>query len=117
MTDDELKQLIASNAKAIEALSSSLTQERQERRNAYQEWERDRNHLYQYLGRLASAQAGFYEIQADYYRHLEEFQNRQLQMQTDMNDYFRRLEDRQVEMQSQVIEILGRLTPKDSNGE
>lgn len=113
MTDEEIRQLMASNAKAIEALSSSLAAERQERQKAYSQWEKDRNHLYQYMGRIASAQAGFYEIQGDYYRHLEEFQNKQLQIQSDMNDYFRRLEDRQVEMQSQVIEILQKLSKEN----
>ena len=48
MTDDELKQLIASNAKAIEALTSALTQEREERQKKELAWEKDRKGVMNY---------------------------------------------------------------------
>ncbi len=97
MSDEEIKQLIASNAKAIEALTNSITEQKQE-------WQKDRNRLYQAMARMAdgiaqmsdrvslvaSAQASFWEVQADYYRRLEEMDKRQATM----------------------IEILNRLTPK-----
>ena len=47
MTDDELKQLIASNAKAIEALTNALTQEREERQKKELAWEKDRKGVYE----------------------------------------------------------------------
>jgi septal ring factor EnvC (AmiA/AmiB activator) len=95
MTDDELKQLIASNAKAIEALSSSLTQERQERQGHLAEWEKDRNQLYQYLSRIVAAQSSFYEVQADYYHQLSILGERQTQ-----------ISERQTQMQAQMLQIL-----------
>ncbi len=49
MTDDELKQLIASNAKAIEALTSALTQEREERQKKELAWEKDRKGVFDTL--------------------------------------------------------------------
>ena len=47
MTDDELKQLIASNAKAIEALTNALTHEREERQKKELAWEKDRKGVYE----------------------------------------------------------------------
>ena len=49
MTDDELKQLIASNAKAIKALTSALTQEREERQKKELAWEKDRKGVFDTL--------------------------------------------------------------------
>ena len=49
MTDDELKQLIASNAKAIESLTSALTQEREERQKKELAWEKDRKGVFDTL--------------------------------------------------------------------
>jgi uncharacterized coiled-coil protein SlyX len=69
MTDEDLKQLIASNAKAIEALSNALATDHEERR-------KEQAQLYQYLGRIASAQSSFYEVQADYYHQLAELSDR-----------------------------------------
>ena len=57
MTDDELKQLIASNAKAIEALTNALTQEREERQKKELAWEKDRKGVYELLGRVARGQS------------------------------------------------------------
>ena len=67
MTDDELKQLIASNAKAIEALTSALTQEREERQKKELAWEKDRKGVYELLGRVARSQSDFYATQSDFY--------------------------------------------------
>jgi DNA repair exonuclease SbcCD ATPase subunit len=58
MTNEELQQLIASNAKAIEALAN-------ERREVEREIARDRARLYQAMADLASAQSGFYQRLAD----------------------------------------------------
>lgn len=49
MNDLELKQLVESNARAIEALTSNVS-----------ELARDRQELYQLIANLASAQADFY---------------------------------------------------------
>ncbi|MGK7954887.1 MAG: hypothetical protein AB4063_06435 [Crocosphaera sp.] len=43
MSDKELKQLIQSNAKAIEVLTATTAADDAERRKAYQQWERDRS--------------------------------------------------------------------------
>jgi uncharacterized coiled-coil protein SlyX len=85
MSDEELKQLIASNAKAIQALSHSLT-------GLKDEWKKDRKQMYEWMSRLSASQANFWEIQADYYRRLED------------------VEDRQAKM----LEILDRVNEKDS---
>jgi hypothetical protein len=98
MTDEDLKQLIASNAKSIQAISLSLHTEIQEREKAYREWEKDRNQLYKYLGRIAAAQSNFYEVQADYYEQLALLSERQANR-----------EETQVKMQAQILQILERL--------
>lgn len=106
MTDDEIKQLIASNAKSIEALSNAIATERVER-------EKDRSQLFQYLGRIAAAQSAFYEVQADYYEQLAKLSERQAKL----SERQTKIEERQIEMQEQInsklIEILNRLTNKD----
>ena len=102
MSDEEIKQLITSNAKAIEALSAALAAEKEERQKANKEWEKDRNQLYQYLGRIASAQSGFYEVQADYYHQLAELSERQT-----------RIEERQINLQEQIVIILNKITSQN----
>lgn len=106
MNDEELKQLIASNAKAIQALTSSITdlkqewrqdreewrQEREEWRQERKEWRQDRRHVFEWMARLAAAQADFYEVQADYLNHVE------------------RIDER-------LAKILERLTPNQDNNE
>ena len=73
MTDEELKQLISSNAKAIEALTTSISEMKQE-------WQKDRRGIYDLLSRLARAQADFYETQSDFYRRFDEIDERQARM-------------------------------------
>ncbi|ACK72868.1 conserved hypothetical protein [Gloeothece citriformis PCC 7424] len=73
MGDEELKQLIASNAKAIEALATSITELKQE-------WHRDRRGIYELLARLTRSQADFYETQSDFYRRFDEIDARQARM-------------------------------------
>lgn len=80
MTDEDLKNLIASNAKAIEALSHSLSQEREERRQRELVWEKDRKGIYELLGRIARAQADFYATQADFYERFDRLEERQARM-------------------------------------
>jgi hypothetical protein len=46
MSDEELKQLIASNAKALQALSSSLSELKEE-------WTKDRKQMYEWMSRLS----------------------------------------------------------------
>lgn len=97
MTDDEIKQLIASNAKSIEALSNALTTDRQDRR-------REQTQLYQYLSRIASAQSSFYEVQADYYHQLATFQERQS-----------RVEERQTRVEEKLVKLLERFGVPDDD--
>ncbi len=99
INDNEIKALIASNAKAIAALSEALAAEREERQKTDREWEKDRHKLYQYLGRIASAQSSFYEVQADYYQQLALVSERQT-----------KIEEQQAEMQGQIIDILKKLS-------
>jgi uncharacterized protein YukE len=80
MTPEELTQLAASNAKAIEALTHALSEERQERRQRESVWERDRKGLYELLGRIARAQADFYATQADFYERFDRLEERQARM-------------------------------------
>ena len=70
MSDEELKQLIASNAKSIQALSSSITELKQE-------WQKDRRGIYELLARLTRSQADFYETQSDFYRRFDQIDERQ----------------------------------------
>ncbi|PSF39317.1 hypothetical protein C7H19_00575 [Aphanothece hegewaldii CCALA 016] len=62
----ETRQRTDSNARSIEALTN-------EGRIA-------RNRLYEAMTRLAAAQATFWEIQSDYYQHLEQIDERQARM-------------------------------------
>lgn len=73
MSDEELKQLIASNAKAIEALTTSMN-------DMKEEWQKDRRGIYQLLARLTRSQADFYETQSDFYRRFDEIDERQARM-------------------------------------
>ena len=99
INENEIKALIASNAKAIAALSEALAAEREERQKTDREWEKDRHKLYQYLGRIASAQSSFYEVQADYYQQLALVSERQT-----------KIEEQQAQMQGQIIDILKKLS-------
>ena len=87
MTDDELKQLIASNAKAIEALTSALTQEREERQKKELAWEKDRKGVYELLGRVARGQSDFYATQSDFYHRFDQIDERQAKMTEILNRY------------------------------
>ena len=87
MTDDELKQLIASNAKAIEALTSAVTQEREERQKKELAWEKDRKGVYELLGRVARSQSDFYATQSDFYHRFDQIDERQAKMTEILNRY------------------------------
>ena len=65
MSDEELKKLISSNAKAIEALTANIAELKQE-------WQKDRRGIYDLLARLTRSQADFYETQSDFYRRFDE---------------------------------------------
>lgn len=84
MTDDEIKQLIASNAKSIEALSNAITVDREERR-------KEQAQLYQYLSRIGAAQSSFYEVQADYYHQLANLQERQSRIEETLTEILERV--------------------------
>jgi uncharacterized coiled-coil protein SlyX len=80
MSDEELKQLIASNAKAIQALTGSITELKTE-------WQRERRGIYELLARLTRSQADFYETQSDFYRRFDEIDERQARMLEILNRY------------------------------
>ena len=81
---DKLEKIVESNARAIEALAN-------ERQKDREEWKKDRKQMYEWMARLSASQANFWEMQADYYRRLEDMEDRQAMM----------------------LEILNRLTSKD----
>lgn len=94
---ERIEAIIESNARAIEALTNTFREEREERR-------REQTRLYQAMANMAdgmaqmservsaiaSAQSSLWEVQADYYRRLEEMDERQ----------------------SRILEILDRVTQK-----
>ncbi|MDJ0900702.1 MAG: hypothetical protein QNJ55_18010 [Xenococcus sp. MO_188.B8] len=80
MSDEELKQLISSNAKAIEALTAEISEFRVGIDELKQEWQKDRRGIYDLLSRLTRAQADFYETQSDFYRRFDEIDERQARM-------------------------------------
>jgi hypothetical protein len=53
MTDEELQNLIVSNAKAIEALTHALIQEREEHQKKELAWEKDRKEIDELLEQIA----------------------------------------------------------------
>ncbi|MEC4983994.1 MAG: hypothetical protein SAJ37_01010 [Oscillatoria sp. PMC 1068.18] len=91
MTDEDLKQLIASNAKSIQAFTTSLNELKEEWKKDREEWKKERKQIYQWMSRISASQANFWETQADYYRLLEDVEDRQAMM----------------------LKILDRLTKKD----
>ncbi len=58
---------------AIEALTSSITELKQE-------WQKDRRGIYELLARLTRSQADFYETQSDFYRRFDEIDERLARM-------------------------------------
>lgn len=102
----DIEKLVISNAKAIQALSEALTAEREERQKADIRWEKDRNQLFQYLGRVASAQSSLYEVQSDYYHQLALLSEKQ----TKLAEKQIKVDERLTEMQSQILEILTKLS-------
>lgn len=77
---DQLEKLVESNARAIEALSNESRLDREEWKKDREEWKKDRRLSFDLLARLASSQANFWETQADYYRRLEDIEERQATM-------------------------------------
>lgn len=66
----ETKYRVDSNAKAIQALTTSLNESKLE-------WQKDRKGMYQLLGRLTRSMADFYEIQSDFYSRFDQIDERQ----------------------------------------
>ncbi len=113
MDISEIQDLIASNAKTIQAISESLASEKEERQKKALEWEKDRNKLYQYLGRIAAAQSNFYELQGDYYQQLAILSDKHAEIEEQhkqLEEKQIKLEEQQIQMQSQIIELLKKLS-------
>lgn len=88
MSNEDLNKLVESNAKAIEALTNLVMEDR---KRAAQ----DRRHVFEWMSRLAAAQADFYELQADHIDRLD------------------KIEEKQTQMQTQILNILDRLVKKE----
>lgn len=73
MSEDELKNLIASNAKAIEALTANISEIKEE-------WHKDRRAMYELLSRLARSQSDFYDTQSDFYRRFDQIEKPEAKM-------------------------------------
>ena len=80
MSDEDLKQLIASNAKAIEALTNSFSEERKEREKAWHKLQEN----------LSKERIQFYQIIAD--------------MQRQFIDLGRRIDNNSADIRELVIE-------------
>ena len=63
MKEEEIQKLISSNAKAIEALTSSLNELKQEWQKDREESRKYRKQMYEWMSRLAASQANFWESQ------------------------------------------------------
>ncbi|GFE70082.1 hypothetical protein [Chroococcus sp. FPU101] len=87
MSEDRLEKLVESNAKSIQALSDAVARDCEAFNQERKEWAQDRRRVFEWMARLAAAQADFYEMQADHLSHLD------------------RIDDR-------LTDILDRLTPK-----
>jgi uncharacterized coiled-coil protein SlyX len=87
---NRLEKLVESNAKSIQALSDAVARDRDAFNQERKEWAQDRRRVFEWMARLAAAQADFYEMQADHLNHLE------------------RIDDR-------LTDILDRLTPRPNS--
>lgn len=78
MTDrlDRLEALVESNAKSIEALANTVAEDRENNKKFLEVLRKDRAHVFEWMARLAAAQADFYEVQADYLQHVEAIDDR-----------------------------------------
>lgn len=84
---EEFNNRIDSNAKAIEALTQDI---RDDRRRANEQIAR----LYEQTVRVSAAQADFYEMQADFYRRIDAVEDRYAQMMERVTTVLERLENR-----------------------
>ena len=88
MSEDRLariEKIVESNAKSIQALSDAVAQDRKEREKERKEWAQDRRRVFEWMARLAAAQADFYEVQADYVRHIETIEDRLTEIRDRLN--------------------------------
>jgi hypothetical protein len=79
---DRIEKLIESNAKSIEAIASSIAQDREEAKKIRDTQRKDRAHIFEWMSRLAAAQADYYEAQSDYLRHVEQIDDRLTELLT-----------------------------------
>lgn len=93
MSDEDLKKLVESNARAIEALTDNFSSFQKEWQKDREEWQKDRRGIYQLLGQLTRSMSDFYEVQSDFYRRFDKIEERQAKM----------------------TEILERLSPPEDN--
>ncbi len=73
MSDEDLKKLIESNARAIEALTDNFA-------SFQKEWQKYRRGIYQLLGQLTCSISDFYEVQSDFYGRFDQIEERQAKM-------------------------------------
>ncbi|MGK7878263.1 MAG: hypothetical protein AB4426_34665 [Xenococcaceae cyanobacterium] len=95
MSDEELKQLVASNARAIESLTANLT-----------ELTRDRAQMYQLMADLAKSEA---ETKREMYRMMGNFDQQQNELSRRQEELSRRQEELS-QRQEEIVKILKLLT-------
>ncbi|TVQ42598.1 MAG: hypothetical protein EA365_14490 [Gloeocapsa sp. DLM2.Bin57] len=95
MSNEELQKLVESNSKSIQALTDAITADREELKQFKRQWRQDRRPVFEWMSRLAAAEADFYEAQAEHYNILE------------------KIEEKQAQMPSQILDILAQLARKD----
>ena len=79
---ERIEKLIESNAKSIEAIASSIVQDREEAKKIRVTQRKDRAHVFEWMSRLAATQADYYEAQSDYLRHVEQIDDRLTELLT-----------------------------------
>lgn len=72
----ETRAITNSNAKSIQALSDQWQKDREQWKKDRDEWRQDRRRVFEWMARLAAAQADFYEVQADSLHHIEKIDDR-----------------------------------------
>lgn len=90
MTDDELKQLIGSNAKAIEALTNSFNEFKAQAEKDREQWKEERQEWRNEREEWRNERTGFYETM--------------IQMQRQMIDTQRRIDDHNADIRELTIE-------------
>ncbi|OKH24492.1 hypothetical protein NIES593_07395 [Hydrococcus rivularis NIES-593] len=90
MTLEEIQNAIEGMLAVQKELQNSQLRFTESLTSLKEEWRKDRKQMFEWMSRLSASQANFWEAQADYYRRLEDVEDRQATMLEILN----RLTDR-----------------------